>query len=420
MSSTSNEPPIKFVSLPTAWPSPPELMSFSTLMDLEACPKRWALNGALYPDIWPGSGYPRIPNLAALRGTIVHDVISLIAEGFTLRSARENPGPRVSQVLRNLGGFTLLIGNTIEAVLRQYSENPRAFPTLKKIHVQLHAEIPELRLKSQELLARVNFDRYENLGISENLLSSERARYPLSSGIYSELEIKSADLGWHGFVDLLTLSSDVCEIRDFKTGREKEQHIFQLHIYALLWLKDDVLNPLRKPVTRLLLSYLNHDIEIPPPEPRDYLRIEANIKERTARAHLSIKPMPPNAIVNDENCGFCQVRHLCNEYWDVQQKHSPKKSIGKESPFIDMQAIIIARRGPSSWDAKVVSCCFALSGSPILIVDLTTSLGILKEGDKIRLLNIYVSTGEDEAGPGKQPLTVSFGNHSEYFVLPRF
>lgn len=419
MSSTSNEPPIKFVSLPTAWPSLPELMSFSTLLDLEACPKRWALNGAQYPDIWPGSGYPRIPNLAALRGTIVHNVISLIAEGFTLRSAGENPGPRVSQVLRNLGGFTLLIGNTIEAVLRQYSNNPRALPILKKIHEQLHAEIPELRLKSQELLARINFDRYENLGISENLLSSERARYPLSSGIYSELEIKSADLGWHGFVDLLTLSSDVCEIRDFKAGKEKGEHVFQLLTYALLWLKDCALNPLRRPVTRLIISYLKNDIEIPTPGQVDYSAIEASIKERTTRALMSIKSMPPKANAGVDNCSFCQVRHLCNEYWDAQQKNTPIFPIDKQSQFIDMQAIMISQRGPSSWDAKAESCWFALNGKPSLILDQTTSLRTIRQGDRVRFLNLHATDAGDKAESATQPLRVNFGNYSEYFILPR-
>jgi CRISPR/Cas system-associated exonuclease Cas4 (RecB family) len=346
-------------------------------------------------------------------------VISLIAEGFMLRSAGENPGSRVSQVLRNLGGFTLLIGNTIEAVLRQYSENPRALPTLKKIHEQLHAEIPELRLKSQELLARVNFDRYENLGISENLLSSERARYPLSSGIYSELEIKSADLGWHGFVDLLTISSDVCEIRDLKAGKEKEEHIFQLLTYALLWLKDCELNPLRRPATRLIISYLKNDIEIPAPGQVDYPAIEDSIKKRTTSALMSIRSMPPKANVGVDNCSFCQVRHLCNDYWDAQQKNAPKLPIDRQSQFIDMQAIMISQRGPSSWDAKAESCWFAFNGKPSLILDQTISLRTIRQGDRVRFLNLHAAEAGDEADSATQPLRVNFGNYSEFFILPR-
>jgi hypothetical protein len=394
-------------------------MSFSTLLDLEVCPKRWALNGARYPDIWSGSGYPRIPNLAALKGTIVHNVINSIVEDFTLRSGDGTSGLRISQALRNLGGFTQLIEKTIEVVLRQYAENPRALPTLKKIHGQLQADIPELRLKSQELLARINFDRFANVGISENPPISERARYPLSSGIYSELEIKSADLGWHGFVDFLTLSSDVCEIRDFKAGKEKEEHIFQLLTYALLWLNDCELNPLKRPVTRLIISYLKNDIEIPAPGHVDYPAIEDAMKERTTKALMSIKSMPPKASVVVDNCCFCQVRHLCNEYWDTQQKNVPKLSIDRTSQFIDIQAIMISQRGPSSWDAKVESCWFALNGKPLLILDQTISLRTIRQGDRVRFLNVHASDPGDEAEHSSPPLRVNFGDYSEYFILPR-
>ena len=31
------------------------------------------------------------------------------------------------------------------------------------------------------------------------------------------------ELAWHGFVDLLALSKDFCEIRDFKTGAMKDR-----------------------------------------------------------------------------------------------------------------------------------------------------------------------------------------------------
>ena len=394
-------------------------MSFSNLLELEACPKRWALSGAQYPEIWPASGYPRLPNLAALRGAIVHNVIRSIAERFVLLGREGNSKIRVSQALRNLGGFTRLIGNTIEAVLQQYYCNPRALPSLKRVHAQLHSEIPDLRVKSQELLARVNFDLYDNLGSSEDVLRSGRVTLPLSNGIYSELELKSTDLGWHGFVDLLTLSSDFCEIRDFKAGKEKEEHISQLHTYALLWLKDCELNPSGMPVTRLVISYLKNDIEISTPSRSDYLKLEDSLKKRTERVLMSIESMPPGANVGPDNCQFCQVRHLCDEYWDAQQKSAPKLLIDAESPFLDIQAIIVSRRGPSSWDAKVDSCYFALTEIPFLILDPAISLSMLNEGDKVRFLNVIATIEDDAADSATQPLRVSCGSRSECFILSR-
>jgi hypothetical protein len=347
-------------------------------------------------------------------------VITEVAQGVARQMREGVLRPRVVQVLRDLGGFSLLIERTIGAVLQQYSENPRALPNLRIVSDQLYAEIPELRLRSQELLARINLDRSYQVGPTENASASNWSRCALSAGIHSELELRSIELGWHGFVDLLTLSADVCEIRDFKTGIPKEEHSFQLQAYSLLWLKDHDLNPYIRPVNRLILSYPNNDMEIPVPEASDYITIERSIIERTGRVLISIDSMPPKARLGIDNCRVCQVRHLCNEYWDAQQECAPKLLINKESPYLDMQAIIISRRGPASWDAKIESCYFALSGKPVLILGPPLSLSILEEGDRVRFLNIFASTEGECAGSVTQPLNVSIGNYSEFFILPRF
>jgi CRISPR/Cas system-associated exonuclease Cas4 (RecB family) len=409
------ESSFRTISLPTSWPSPPGFMSFSTLLELEACPRRWALSAARYQDVWHGLGYPKRPNLAALRGEIVHNVISLIAKEL---SQHPITGRRVSQVLRDLGGFTIVFENTIKKVLQRHSENPRVHPIIERISDQLTAEIPELRLKSQELLARVNFDRYATLVTGPAHADCFNAPRPLTTGVFSELEVKSAALAWHGFIDLLSLSSDACEIRDFKSGKQKEEHIFQLYAYALLWLKDSELNPNGRPATRLAISYLDDDVEVPAPGPADYPQIESSIRERTALALMSIQSMPPKAIVGSDNCSFCQVRHLCDEYWDAQLKCSPKLPICKESRFIDIQVLLISRRGPSSWDAKVQSSYFVFDGRPVLVFDQTGTLMNLQEGKMIRLLNVCAPNAGDEAEPSMQPLSVNFGNYSEYFILP--
>jgi hypothetical protein len=57
---------------PSAWPEAPPWMSFSTLLGLETCPRRWALSAAEYPSVWSKRGYPRPLQPAALEGTIVH------------------------------------------------------------------------------------------------------------------------------------------------------------------------------------------------------------------------------------------------------------------------------------------------------------------------------------------------------------
>ncbi|MGH3435454.1 MAG: PD-(D/E)XK nuclease family protein [Sciscionella sp.] len=64
------------------WPVPPASWSYSSLNDLEACPRRWMLSRAAYPELWEGSGYPPMPNTAALFGDVVHAALELLVRAL--------------------------------------------------------------------------------------------------------------------------------------------------------------------------------------------------------------------------------------------------------------------------------------------------------------------------------------------------
>src|SRR5688500_12245363 len=70
------------VQLPEKFAAPPNRMSASTLKEIEACPRRYALRRAAYPQIWNGYGYPPKPSLKALEGTIVHGSIERIVKAL--------------------------------------------------------------------------------------------------------------------------------------------------------------------------------------------------------------------------------------------------------------------------------------------------------------------------------------------------
>jgi hypothetical protein len=57
---------VRRINNPSTWPQLPRWMSFSALLEIEACPRRWALKSATYPSVWNGRGYPRIPQSAAI------------------------------------------------------------------------------------------------------------------------------------------------------------------------------------------------------------------------------------------------------------------------------------------------------------------------------------------------------------------
>ena len=97
------------VSRPSLWPEAPPWMSYSTLSDLEACPRRWALSAAEYPNVWEGSGYPRPPRQAALEGTVVHLSLQKITHALVGSGCASLSDENVISTLRKLGGYTAVV-----------------------------------------------------------------------------------------------------------------------------------------------------------------------------------------------------------------------------------------------------------------------------------------------------------------------
>ena len=88
---------------------------------------------------------------------------------------------------------------------------------------------------------------------------------------------------------ILTLSATHCEIRDFKTGTPKDEHQFQLLIYALLWWRDRDLNPSARLANRLIVSYDDRDIEIQAPGVDVLCSTEEELRKRTTAALATFK-----------------------------------------------------------------------------------------------------------------------------------
>jgi hypothetical protein len=87
-------------------PGPPPLWSFSSLREAGACPRRYSLARATYPDLWDGRGYPRVPALAALFGDVVHDALDTIVRALVAADCQSVRSPGAVNVLRQLGGYT--------------------------------------------------------------------------------------------------------------------------------------------------------------------------------------------------------------------------------------------------------------------------------------------------------------------------
>jgi hypothetical protein len=192
---------------------------------------------------------------------------------------------------------------------------------------------------------------------------------------------------------LLTLSPDRCDITDFKTGEPADEHRFQVRTYALLWSRDKELNPTGRPAARLLLAYPSGDVFVPAPTDDELNALELELNARGAAARHAVSIHPPEARPDAERCRYCGVRQLCDTYWlaDTQRALA---SQGGERSFGDIEATIVSRHGPASWDIEIPG----LEGGPQPTRGLLrTNVEVeFRAGDHLRILDAAFSGGGEE------------------------
>src|SRR5262245_23729801 len=259
------------VITPTTWPNPPPEMSVSTYAEIDECPPRWALGAAEYPDIWSGQGYPPKLQVAALEGSVVHLALEILTRELTRAAVPSLDNPLATQVLRELGGYTRVVEDCVERILKRFADNPRALPLMEHTERTLRGKVPTLRARVQWMLARLRLlaGSRPARAVAAPGTTAVAVRSPLANGTYPEVELRAKKIGWKGKADLLVVTDDACEITDFKTGAADEAHKFQVRMYAVLWCLDDELNPTGRAVDRLVLAYEGCDVDVAPPNAAD-------------------------------------------------------------------------------------------------------------------------------------------------------
>lgn len=379
---------------PQQWPAVPKWMSYSTLMAIESCPRRWSLLSAEYPNIWERVGYPKVPMPSLIEGKIIHMAIETIVRTFLYRGCYSIIDPKSFEILKELGGVTTIIKKCITKSLEVYKENPRTEFILDQLTKNIITKIPYIRNNIQRLLSRVQlFPEKETIRVSTVDLDKEKIK-KISKGSFSEIKVKVPEMGWVGVIDLLTLNTEFCEIRDFKTGVNKPEHELQIKIYSLLWMKDTNRNVSGKLPSKLILSYPNYDVEVPVPDIDSLRDLEYEIMSRTQKSFKAIRKVPPTAKPTNENCKYCSVRHLCNDYWEyIKPVASESKPVTKQ--FIDLEINLTKQHGPKSWYAVVESCPIISRESRILL-RCNNAPFILKKRQRIRLLNVIINISKSD------------------------
>jgi len=398
---------------PKAWPAAPHEMSVSSLGEIEICPRRWALASADYPALWNRRGYPPRLSMASLTGSVIHFTLNILIRALARRGCRSVDDAGAVQVMRELGGYSKLINECIHSVLNRFADNPRTAPMLEVALRSLRSRIPQIRTEVQSFLGRVSFHG-SNAASAVRVASKDRRRTPLAPGTYPEIELRAPRIGWHGTADLLTVSESSCDIVDFKTGAQDDAHHFQVRVYALLWNRDSELNPTARAVDRLTLSYPDGQVRVDPPTTTELDALERELHDRHQAALKALSARPPEARPSVENCRYCAVRHLCEEYWQLATARALGAAGSDGSPFMDLQLTIAARHGPSSWDG-VVEVSQRLAAGKHVVLRTPSSEAGFGSGDRIRVLNVYVSTVADDES---QPAVATVTTTSEAFLVP--
>jgi len=389
---------IPTVSAPDAWPDLPSAWSFSVLREIESCPRRWALRAAEYPNIWESSGYPPLLSVRGLEGQVIHEAVKRIAGALSEGGCQSVSDSAAVEVLRGLGGYTKVLNELIEKVVGRHRSNPRMQRVQEQVSAELGREVPIMRQQVQRHLLHVDLTPRR-----PSLQPGDRrdARAPLGEGSYSELSLHSARLNWVGIVDMLQVRDGKCSIWEFKSGAPDEIHQEQVRSYALLWIDDAVRNPAGFPAEKLVLSYADRRLELAPPGPEALAALRSELQGRIVAATKASSETPPPARPNPENCRFCDVRHLCTEYWATM----PTWKGGSEAAdgFGDIQVTVGSKRGPRSWDAVIVTSPWLPQLSPAVLTLSTTgdpSAAGLCSDLRVRILNVrLLQQPTDTEGP---------------------
>lgn len=394
---------------PAAWPEAPEVMTVTALLEIEDCPRRWALLAASYPELWSGRGYPPRVTLAALAGTVVHLALETITKALVEAGCGSVQDASAVQVMRTLGGYTRILNDCIQTVQAKAATNPRALRVADFISRSLRARVPELRARTQRLLSSVSVPDVRVARAHLRQASIAMGRAPLAEGVYAELELRVPPLRWKGKADLLVVTPTSCELTDFKTGAQDEAHDFQLQVYALLWSRDSELNPSGRLADRLALVYSSGQRQVPAPSKVRLSEIEREVVARRDAAITAVSQHPPEARPSTENCGYCAARHLCGEYWDVQLKAQGRPEADRK--FGDLEVTVTGRHGPSSWDAVAGVSEWLPQGKSVVLR--TNDDLPLQHNQRLRIIDAGITVDDDEG----QPAVVTVGALSEVYSV---
>ncbi len=379
------------------------MWSYSSLKDVEGCPRRFALSRADYPDLWQQHGYPRVPIPAAIRGDVVHGALEIIVKALVKAGCSSTRSAEAVAVLRELGGYTKVAEDVLAKQLARLDGNPRLTSDRRdQLTRQLTDWVPQARKQIQTYLNRMELR--PSVATRPGTPPTDPAvRYTARTGDHPEKELVAESLRLKGRIDLLSVDADAAKITDFKTGAEDPAHQDQLQLYALLWSEDSLVNPDGLAVTELVAAYPSHDVAFAAPTGELLTGLRAGLANRIEAADAAASAEFPVALIGD-HCGLCSVRGLCDTYWAGGTTATAKVP---EGTWYDLAGTVVREHGVKSFGLQE-----AKTNAEVLVRTPTPSYAVPMNRD-IRILGARRVVDPDE----EEALIAAVASVSEILVL---
>lgn len=386
------------------WPATPALWSYSSLREMEACPRRWMLSRAIYPDVWDRRGYPQQPVAAGVFGNVVHGVVERLAEVLADASIESASPGAVIGVIRAQGGWRGIVLREIDHQLARFDRNPRVSrERIDGLREELVRRGPQAADQVKTFLGRGALPAGRSRAVAGESSGQVPKRLPATSGTHSEREVCAEDLRLTGRIDLLVVDHTDVTVVDFKTGDEDPGHVDQVRLYALLWHMDDQTNPDSRSATKLELAYPSHTRSVEPPDSAALTALRAAMVARVAAADKGTTATAPAAMPSVEGCQFCQVKHLCGAYWP---NIPPKVSEATTEEWFDFEGRVLRPQGNRSWFFQ------ADDATQVLVRTVETNVPFTV-GDKVRLLGVRRTIDPDK----DTRLVIAMFRTSEWYAV---
>ena len=383
------------ISAPPHWPSAPKVFSVTTLLQIESCPRKWALENADYPHVWTKKGYPTRPSIALLKGIIIHRTIELVTQKHLELGCTSLQDPLTVKAMRDLGGFSSVITEAIQYTKRKYTNNPRAEIPLAALTQNMGAMVADVRTKVQALLSQSS---YSSSGVAKRMINVEgvtSTSLQLTKGTYSEVPVSDQNNSWKGFIDRVEVSDNQLVLKDFKSGAEQPSDGFQLQVYAWLLYQDINLNPLKRLADRLTIIYPYGQKDVEPLNKNTVIEFDSSIRARTQAAIGEISKAPPSANISFDKCPRCGVRQLCDNYWESMNVAGAQQL--PRTNFVDIELVIKNQRGPISWNAKVNKCSNnKVIDKEVVVLSRNSDLPNDQTNSVLRVTGAYLDKEDDE------------------------